>query len=432
MYRFVAGLFGLAADLFYRRRMLGGRLPARGPAIIVANHLNGLIDPVVIMRLSGRPVRFLAKAPIFGMPLIGRLAKWVRALPVYRAQDGHDTSSNQDMFRAVYAALADGDCICLFPEGISHNEPGLQPLKTGAARMALGAEAAVERPLGVQLVPVGLNYRDKAVFRSEVAVRIGDPITIDDDWRARYADDPRAAARALTDAIDGAIRQVTVNLDAWDDLPVLELAGRIWTDDRDPTERLRTMADAQRSFLETAPQRIGDLRNRLLGFGEDLDALGLTPEALDEQVTAGRRAAYVLRNLIAVTVGLPFALLGAIAYFAPYQLIKLIVRLARPEEDIVATVKVLGAVLFFIPWHIALVVGAVVWIGPWTGVLASVGLPLCALYTHHFIERRLAAVRRGRMALTLLSGTGRALADALRAERDAIRAEIDALAAEYG
>ncbi len=431
MYRFVAGLFGLASDLFYRRRMLGGALPEHGPLVIVANHLNGLIDPVVIMRISDRPVRFLAKAPIFGMPLIGRLAKWVRALPVYRAQDGHDTSSNQDMFRAVYASLADGDCICLFPEGISHSEPGLQPLKTGAARMALGAEAAADAALGVQVVPVGLNYRDKAIFRSEVAVRIGEPITIDAAWRAQHAEDPRAAARALTDAIERAIRQVTVNLDAWDDLPVLELAARIWVDEQDPVERLRTMADAQRTFLETAPQRIADLRNRLLAFGEDLDALGLTPEALDHAVGRARRAAYVLRNLVAVTLGLPFALLGAVAYFAPYQLIKLIVRLARPEEDIVATVKVLGSVLFFIPWHLALVALTVAHSGPWAGVCASVVLPLSALYTHHFIERRLAALRRARMALTLLSGTGRALADALKAERDDIRAEIDALAAEY-
>lgn len=431
MYRFVAGLFGLTADLFYRRRMIGGELPAEGPVVIVANHLNGLIDPVLIMRISARPVRFLAKAPIFRMPLIGRLAKWVRALPVYRAQDGGDTSGNKGMFRAVYGSLADGDCICLFPEGVSHSEPGLQPLKTGAARMALGAEADAERPLGVEIVPVGLNYRDKAIFRSEVAIRIGEPIVIDDAWRARHAEDARGTARALTEEIDRAIRQVTVNLDAWDDLPVLELAGRVWGDDLDPVERLRTMANAQRSFLQTAPQRIGDLRNRLLAFGEDLDALGLTPEALEGPVQRGRRVGYVLRNLVAMVFGLPCALLGAVAYFAPYQLIKLIVRLAKPEEDIVATVKVLGSVLFFVPWHIALVTCAVLWIDPWVGVLASAALPLCALYTHHFIERRLAALRRARMALTLLSGEGRALSDALRAERDAIRAEIDALAAEY-
>lgn len=431
MYRFVAGVFGLAADLFYRRRMLGGELPRSGPAILVGNHPNGLIDPVLVMRIARPPVRFLAKATIFGMPLIGRLAKWVRALPVYRAQDGFDTASNQDVFRAVYAALGQGDCICLFPEGVSHNEPGLQPLKTGAARMALGAEAAAERPLGVRIVPVGLNYRDKAIFRSEVAIRIGEPIVIDETWRARHAEDPRAAARALTEAIDEAIRGVTINLDAWDDLPVLELAGRVWGDDLDPAERLRTMADAQRTFVETAPQRVETLRNRLLAFGEDLDALGLTPEALDGAVGSGRSARYVLRNLVAIVLGLPVAVLGAVAYFAPYQLIRLIVRAASPEQDIVATVKLLASVLFFVPWHIALVAAAVVFIGPAVGALASVALPLCALYTHHFIERRLAALRRARMALTLLVGRGRTLGDALREERDAIRREIDSLAAEY-
>lgn len=432
MYAFVARVFGQAADIFYRRRMLGGAVPRQGPTVIVSNHPNGLIDPVLIMRIARRTVRFLAKAPMFGMPVIGRLTKWVRALPVYRTQDGHDTSANVDMFRAVYAALADGDCICLFPEGVSHNEPALQPLKTGAARMALGAEAAADRPLGVQIVPVGLYYRDKSAFHSEVAIRIGEPIVLDDGWRARHAEDPRAAARSLTEAIDEAIRRITVNLDAWDDLPVLELAARIWHDERDPVERLRAMADAQRTFLTTRPRRIEALRNRLLAFGDDLEALGLTPEALDRPVGDGRRARYVLRNLVAAVLGLPVALLGAVAYFAPYQLIRLLVRLIDPEEDIIATAKVLAAVLFFVPWHIALVTATALCIGPGTAFVASVGLPLCALYTHHFIEGRIAALRRARMAWTLLRGQGREASAALRAEREALRVELDALAAEYG
>lgn len=431
MYTFVARVFGLACDLFYRRRMLGGAIPSSGPTLIVANHVNGLVDPVLIMRAADRQVRFLAKAPMFDMPVVGRLTKWARALPVYRAQDGHDTAANADMFRAVYAALADGDCICLFPEGVSHNEPALQPLKTGAARMTLGAEAAAGRPLGIRVVPIGLNYRDKAVFRSEVAVQIGEPIVIDEAWRARHAEDPREAARALTDAIGDAIRAITVNLDAWDDLPVLDLAARIWVDDSDPIVRLRAMAEAQRTFLERQPARIEDLRNRLLSFGQDLDELGLAPEALDRPIERRRSVRYVLRNLVATVAGLPVALIGAAAYFAPYQLIRLIVALARPDVDLIATVKVLGSVIFFVPWHIALIVAAGVWLGPLAAVLAALGLPACALYTHHFIETRLDAWRRARMALKLIGRRGGELGAPLRAERDAIRAEIDALAADY-
>lgn len=430
MYTPIARFFGQAVDLFHRRRMLEGEVPASGPVLLVANHPNGLIDAVLIMRSTTRPVRFLGKAPLFDMPVIGRLVKAARALPVYRPRDGHSTNQNQQIFAAVFDALCAGECVCLFPEGISHNEPSIQPLKTGAARMALGAmaqhHAAGDGPLPVQIVPVGLTYRNKTTFRSEVAVQVGEPLVLDEQWLADHAEDERATARRLTERIDDAMRSVTINLDEWDDLPLLELAGRIWADDNDPVVRLREMADAQRSFLVEIPEQLHALRQRLLDFKGELDALKLTPEALDARLQAGPAARFVLRNLVALLVGLPCALIGAAAYVVPYQLVRLLNRLIGAEDDIVGTVKLLASVLFFVPWHIFLVVMSVVWFGPLAGVIASIGLPLCGLYTHHFYDRRRDALHRLRTAWTLL--TRFSVAADLRAEREAIRAEIDALA----
>jgi len=64
-----------------------GRVPARGPVILVVNHPNGLIDPLFLLCLSPRPVSFLAKAPLFDMPVIGWFVKTLGSIPVYRRQD---------------------------------------------------------------------------------------------------------------------------------------------------------------------------------------------------------------------------------------------------------------------------------------------------------------------------------------------------------
>ncbi|MCA9542249.1 MAG: 1-acyl-sn-glycerol-3-phosphate acyltransferase, partial [Myxococcales bacterium] len=343
MYWVVARFFGFVVALFYRQRLLDGPPVPAGPVVLVGNHPNGLIDPVLVMRAAGRPVRFLAKHPLFKLPVIGQLLRWVRALPVYRAQDGASGAENRGTFAAVHAALGAGDCICLFPEGISHNEPTLQPLKTGAARMALGAEAESSVGLGVSVVPVGLIYRDKATFRSEVAIQTGEPIVLAADWRARHAAAPRETAQALTALIGERIRSVTLNLDAWADLPLLDLAGRIWRDADDPAVRLRAFAEGQRSFLAREPARIDALRLRVLAFAADLASLGLNAEhldALDRPLNVGRALRFAGRQALALLIGLPVALLGAIAYFVPYQAVRLVAWALHPDLDVVATVKV--------------------------------------------------------------------------------------------
>ena len=319
MYAALAQFFGMVLDLFFRRRHLGGEVPGDGATIVVANHPNGIIDPLVVSRIAGREIRFLAKEPLFRMPVLGWLMRTVRALPVYRARDGHDTRANQDTFAAVFQALEAGEAVCIFPEGISHNEPELQPLKTGAARMALGTDPATP----VRIVPVGLTYRDKSRFRGEVAAQIGAAVDVA-PFRAQHADAPKAAVTALTQAIDDAVREVTVNLARWEDLPLLELAERLWPGEPDPVVRLRTFSAAQRTFEREDPEAIAALRIRLHDFANSLASLGLAdPGALDRRYHPSGVGRFVGRNLFALVVGLPAALLGAVAYFVPYQLVRL-------------------------------------------------------------------------------------------------------------
>ena len=78
--RVVWGLARFAAWIFYRIERVGPRPPA-GPLLIIANHPNGLLDPVLVVTTSERTPRFLAKSPLFTMPFVG----WFVFLPAIGA-----------------------------------------------------------------------------------------------------------------------------------------------------------------------------------------------------------------------------------------------------------------------------------------------------------------------------------------------------------
>ena len=139
-------LLSVVLRIFFRRVEVTGteRVPRTGPVIFVLNHPNGLIDPAFMLCLAPRRVSFLAKAPLFRMPVIGAICRAVEAIPVHRRQDeGSDPSRNAETFETARAVLVRGGTIAIFPEGASHSDPKIRPLKTGTARIALGAAAAL-------------------------------------------------------------------------------------------------------------------------------------------------------------------------------------------------------------------------------------------------------------------------------------------------
>src|SRR5207248_1688107 len=100
-----------------------------------------------------------------------------RIIPVHRKQDvgeGADPAKNREMFEAAARVLSRGRSIAIFPEGQSHTEPMLQPLKTGAARMALSG------PIGLRILPVGIAF-DRRYDR--LLARLG---LSDADVRSRF------------------------------------------------------------------------------------------------------------------------------------------------------------------------------------------------------------------------------------------------------
>src|SRR5258708_5435445 len=233
-YRLVRGFVRLLLWLFYRRVDVVGaeRIPSRGPLIIVANHHNSLVDPMLIMGMCPRRITVLAKAPLFRHPLIGPFLRAVGALPVHRREEaGDDPRKNEALFATSIAHLRAGGAVLIFPEGRSQPVPTLLPLRTGAARLLLGAEADGGGH-GVTLLPVGLVFQTPGTFRvASALVAVGPPIDVD-DCVAAYGAEPEATVRRLTERLAWAIRAQIVEAE---DQHTLELAGaleRAWREER--------------------------------------------------------------------------------------------------------------------------------------------------------------------------------------------------------
>ncbi|MCA0872306.1 lysophospholipid acyltransferase family protein [Seohaeicola saemankumensis] len=191
---FLRGLARLVLSVFFRDVVVIGadRFPAGGPVIVVSNHLNSLIDGVALTAALPRMPRMLAASIIWDNAPLRPLLAAAGVIPVFRLQDvGPGNTRHRDTFEQTWELLAGGGVLSLFPEGASHNEPHLLPMKSGAARIAL--ETGKQRgPLDIRIVPVGLFYEAKTVFRSRALVEIGDQLDIGPDLD-RYRDGDAAA-----------------------------------------------------------------------------------------------------------------------------------------------------------------------------------------------------------------------------------------------
>ena len=422
----VRWLARVASRVFYRVDRVGAP-PSSGPLLLLPNHPNSLLDPAVIWATSGRDVRFLAKSTLFNGPLRPLLAG-AGAIPVYRKLDqGVDVSKNTETFAAVDAALAQGDAICIFPEGVSHSTGRLVPLRTGAARMALSAARAGTR---VALVPVGLNFERKTTFRSRVTVVYGTPLWCD-DLVAGGPDGQPEAVRVLTDRIATHMRRLLIEADPKADAALVERVDRLYAAARgragDPADRVarrRAIAGGMARLRSKDPQRYEEILLRIRRYDQRLRRFGLHDRHLDWDVSPGEAARFGVREALIAIVLLPLALIALVAFAVPYHVTGYAARRFTQEPDIVATAQVLGGFVIYAAWLALLATGAWWLAGTRTALVLLAGLPAVALAGLFAIERESAVIDAVR-AWFLLRRTNRDTRERLRRRRSELADVLD-------
>ncbi|MBK9710806.1 MAG: 1-acyl-sn-glycerol-3-phosphate acyltransferase [Kouleothrix sp.] len=372
-------------QLFYPRIEVRGRahLPAHGRVLFVANHPNGLLDALVMMLGTGRHMSFLAKSTFFANPL-GRLAmEAFDALPVYRQRDegreggaqGDRANRNEQTFARCRALLRSGRPLALFPEGTTHSNPMMLPLRTGAARVALSAAAEAGWLMDLQIVPVGLWYQNKARFRSAALLVVGQPFDLS-DYAAAYAADPHAAVDALTGQIDAHLDAVVLQAENAEVLQGIAVLAD-WTATREPASleeqhaRTAALLAAYQRLREADPARLAAIERRARRYARVLHTLGVDdPWDLELNTVRRGRIAWLA---LALLLGLLPALAGFALSYGTYRLAApLTPLLLGKHEETTSTGKlIIGSGLVLLGWVVAAIVcGALLGVGWGAGLLA--------------------------------------------------------------
>ena len=392
-YRLVRTIVSMALGLFYRVEVVRRVDDFSGPVMFVGNHPNSLLDPAMVFMITDRQVTFLAREPLFRAPVLGWILRGVGALPVYRKQDHPGLmEKNEGTLDAAANALVTQKAITIFPEGKSHSAPQLSDIKTGCARIAL---KAVRGGQALRIIPIGLTYAQKHLFRSKVHVEVGEPILVQAVGDGLAGEAEQEWVRSLTHKVGEAMRTVTLNLESWEDLDLIHTADRLFAlrngyREKD-TDRLRLFARGASMLRSVDPERFDDLKEDVLSFHARLEVVSASPGDLAVSFEEKPVRTFVLRNLAAITFGFPLFAVGMVLYFVPYLFLKALALAVPVSRDRVGTLKFISAVIMVPLWWSLLTVSAWWFFGLLGMVIVLSGAFPLAVFTLYFVERRRAA-----------------------------------------
>jgi glycerol-3-phosphate O-acyltransferase/dihydroxyacetone phosphate acyltransferase len=434
-YRVLAWFLRVVTRVFFRQIEIAGleHVPSHGPVLFAGNHPNSLIDPILIITTCGRKVHFAAKDSLFKGRIMRAVLRGLGAVPVAR-KDDHDgkprtgpagperpaaerSSTNDAAFDAMFTVLGDGGAIGIFPEGISHDESQLAKLKTGAARLAIGAAAKNQMP--ITIVPCGLTFIHPKRFRSRVLVQFGPPIVV-----AQGSTTDPETVRLVTGELDAAIRRLTINAPDWDTVRALDVVRRLYQ----PQEiSIEDRVELSRRFnqyyasVATDP-RVVDVMSRVRAYQQKLDELGLTDRELQRDLSKVEISGRMLKHLFLVMFWLPLTVPGAPLHVPTVAFARIAGPRLTPRKDVVATTKlVIGMLLVLLSYAIA--VGVLWWKVSWQWALAAaIVLPISGWATLRVLDR-LRLVRRA-LGVLIRQLRFRREVRALRAERQTLSDDV--------
>ncbi len=288
-YRIVRPLARIALKIYFRKIYLTGleNIPKDKPVILAANHPTAFLEPCLLACTLPRPLHFMVRGDFFQKELHKQLLESLHMMPIYRLKDIglKGVKNNFSALDRVYDLLEKKKMVLILAEGKTEHEKRLRPIQKGTARMAIGAMEKYPH-LDVQIVPIGVNYRDVLRFRSYVMLDIGQGIDVKSYLQATQQH-PAKTIKQITKNLKAQLEQQVVIIDEVADEQLVEQLFRlsavktrpfpIQLADRKPLELQKRITNRINLMSVDEKEQIKEQTNQ---FFTQLAAHKLPPEAL--------------------------------------------------------------------------------------------------------------------------------------------------------
>ena len=378
--RALVGTFRSIIRLYFREiERIGTPPPAdtRG-RVFVSNHHNALIDPVLVLTDTECEISPIAKSTLWNVPGLRWLLDRAGAVPIVRKKDTPNKSAadNEATFEKIATHLAGGGNILIFPEGTSHSEPQLAPLRTGAARMLVAAETRDGAPQTFQAVALEFDARDD--FRSRCLVLWGPVREL-----SEVGGTGEERVVRITAQMDDDLRELLVEGATHDERRLIARIAEMLANDSGDASLAgwntigRQVEAAGKALRGLTPDLVELVQAKVNAYYAELAVYGLTDAQIASPAAALQKPSsrWVKRAMLA-----PLALPGFALYAIPYFIPRMVAR--RFDPDAVSTIKLGTALVVYPLWMGGLVALSFTVLPPplsFVGAAVAIASPFAAL-----------------------------------------------------
>jgi 1-acyl-sn-glycerol-3-phosphate acyltransferase len=308
------GLVWVVLRLFFKNIFFKNRkaLRFKEPCLLVSNHPNTLLDPLIPAEFARKQVFFLANAGLFAGAFQNWFFSTFYCIPVYRPQDkGYNAGKNKGSFEKAENHLLKDGCLYVAPEGTSYIERRLRPMKTGTARIALQTLEKGDFKKDIIILPVGLNYEDQTRFWKSIFVNVGSPIRAT-NYADLYKEDPIVAVKSMTDEMEHRLTELTISIEDVIENRLFAQWEQIWSNSKGLS--LAGQFEVSKRMLQKWNEQ-AQLKEKILKYHINRRALKLNDKVLDGNFPLVK--SFLLQILL-----LPIALWGLLNNIVPAVVIQ--------------------------------------------------------------------------------------------------------------